>query len=102
MGRCFAMLVLCASLLVGCMGSPVKESKVELHMKTGVAKAKELLENYAKGMPIGSEASIFGKIVDEAKETDPAKAEIIKHGFDELLASKSGHKEKAKEILKKL
>ena len=101
-GPCIGILLVAVMTVAGCSSGRVKEKTVELHMTQGLERAKEYLQNYAKGDPIGSEASLFGQLVDEVRKTDPAKADILEKGFADLQKSKSGLAPKAKELLSKL
>ena len=97
------ILVAALAAAVGCDSGRVKEQKVELHMTHGLERAKEYLQNYANGEPIGSEGSAFSGIVEDVRKTDPAKADILEKGFAELRKAKGAElKVKAQALLKKL
>ncbi|MCS7238505.1 MAG: hypothetical protein NZ899_09565 [Thermoguttaceae bacterium] len=87
----------------GCGGGNVPQKKVvEVPMPKGVERAKILLQNYAKGQPLGSEVSSFPEIVEEAKKTDPDKAAILEQGLAELQKNPAKRQQIAQDLLKKL
>jgi hypothetical protein len=67
-----------------------------------IARAKTILNNYANGMPVASEASSFDDIVSAVKAKDAAKGEILEKGFGAIKANPSSAKAKATELLKQL
>ena len=91
-------------VLGGCGKSGVPARKTyQVPMKGPLDEAKSLLENYANGQPLGSEASRFKDLVDAVRKTDPAKADILEKGFAELQKTPpQGLARKAKEILSAL
>lgn len=96
-------------LLVGISGGCTKGDQgqqvktYEIPMKGPLDQAKSILENYAKGGRMGSEAAGFDALVKAVRETDPAKADILQKGFAELQKTPpQGLAAKAKEILDKL
>jgi hypothetical protein len=97
-----AVLLLAALTPSGCGPAGVREKTVEIQNSTGLAEARAILERYAKGAPMTSEASDFPQIVDEVRKTDPAKAEILEKGFADLQKRKGNLAPKARELLKKL
>jgi hypothetical protein len=71
----------------------------------GLDLGKELLEGYAAGKPVGSEIVGFSQIVEDAKQQDTAKAEILDRGFSEirqLMNKPAAIPAKAKEVLAQL
>lgn len=91
----------CAFATIGC-GPPgrVKEEVIEVKENSALDQAKQLLNNYAKGQALGSEATSFEYIVNKVRETDPPRADILQKGFTDLQKPKADIKAKAKEILK--
>ena len=85
----------------GC-GGGVQEQTFEKKQDPPLERAKVILQRYADGAPMTSEASEFPTIVEEVRKTDAAKADILQKGFDDLKSHKSDLKEKSKELLKKL
>jgi DNA-directed RNA polymerase subunit F len=73
-----------------------------MEMPTGLEHAKQLLENYAKGRPLASEAATFPQIVEQVKKTDPQKAKILEEGFADLQRSPRDLRTKAQALLKRL
>jgi hypothetical protein len=100
--RSLGILLAAAAALAGCESGRIKEQTVDLHMTKGLERAKEYIEHYAKGEPIGSEAAAFSGVVEEVRATDPAKAEVLEKGFADLLKAKGDLKPKAQALLKKL
>lgn len=97
------------ALLVGALAAPgcgppgkVKEEVIEVKENTGLEQARQILNNYAKGQPLGSEVTSFDNIVARVRETDPFSADILQKGFADLQKPKTDTKAKAKEILKAL
>ncbi len=85
----------------GCGGA--KGPQPELKPQTGVERAKAILNDYAQGSPMGSEAMTFEEIVEELRKTDPQKATILEKGFADIKrAPPSGRAAKARELLKQL
>lgn len=89
-------------LAIGCESGKIQEKTIEVKENGGLARAKQLLESYAKGQPLGSEVTSYQGIVDEVRQTDSARADALEKGFAELQKLKAGTAAKAKEILKQL
>jgi hypothetical protein len=65
--------------------------------------AKLTLQQYIDGETMGSEVESFDEIVTQVQTIDPAKAEILKRGFEELKrAPPNALKPVAKKILDQL
>lgn len=97
------------ALLVGALAAPgcgppgkVKEEVIEVKENTALEQAKQLLNNYAKGQPLGSEVTSFAGIAAQVRQTDPTRGEILEKGFADLQKPKTDTRAKAKEILKAL
>src|SRR5262249_48282529 len=86
--------------LCGCGGG--KGPQAEVQPQSGLERAKVILNDYAKGAPMGSEAMTFEEIVGEVRKTDPQKATILEKGFADLKRSPGNRSVKASELLKKL
>lgn len=101
---CFAMLAAAVLLpLAGCAGESSQQTRtIEVQEQSGIDQAKQLLQGYVDGNPVGSEADSYASIVEAVREEDPAKAEMLEAGLDEILANPSGASSKAKELLGKL
>ena len=98
-----AVICIAAFVATGCNSNKVKEETIEVKPLSGLDRAKTVLENYANGAPIASEATSFPGIVEEVRKTDPAKADVLEKGFVELQKVKGGQlSAKAKELLKNL
>jgi hypothetical protein len=79
-------------------GSP----PVEVKPQGGLERAKVILNDYAKGVPMGSEAETFEEIVQEVRQTDPQKAAILEKGFADLKRDARNLSGKARALLKQL
>lgn len=88
--------------LVGCGDGGQRIKTVEAPSVDPIAEAKAILNNYANGMPVTSEASEFPDLVARVKAKDPAKGDILEKGLADIQKSKSGVREKAKALLQKL
>lgn len=93
--------VLGASVGCGPAGT-VKEQTIEVKQNSSLEQAKQLLTNYSKGQPVGSEATSFNNIVDEVRKADPTRADILAKGFAELQKPKANTAAIAKDTLKQL
>jgi hypothetical protein len=82
----------------GLGGSP----PVEIQPQSGLERAKGILNDYAKGVAMGSEAATFEEIVAEVRQTDPQKATILEKGFADLKRSPQNLSGKARALLKQL
>jgi hypothetical protein len=88
-------------LLIGCGKSyvPPQPMTGEDYLRL----AKLTLQQYIDGETMGSEIESFDEIVAQVQTIDPAKAEILKKGFEELKrASPNALKPIAKRILDQL
>jgi len=88
--------------LLGLWGCAGKGPQDGVQPQSGLERAKEILNDYAKGEPMGSEAMAFDEIVADVRKTDPQKATILEKGFADLKRSPNNRSAKAKELLKKL
>ena len=77
------------------------EKTYQVEIPKGIEKAKQLLQSYADGQPLGSEVENYATIVEEVRATDSAKADILAKGFEELKAA-SNPKKKAEGLLEQL
>jgi hypothetical protein len=87
--------------LVGLCGCG-KEPPVVVQPQSGLERAKGILNDYANGVPLGSEQMTFEEIVAEVRTTDPQKAGILEKGFADLKRSPGNLRAKARELLKQL
>jgi len=84
--------------LWGCGPGP----PVEVKPQGSLERAKAILNDYVQGAPLGSEAMTFQEIVEEVRQSDPKKAEILEKGFAELKRSPASRGAKARELLQQL
>ena len=87
--------------LVGLCGCG-KDARVEVQPQSGLERAKGILNDYANGAPMASEAATFEEIVAEVRKTDPQKATILEKGFADLKRSPQNLSGKARALLKQL
>ncbi|MCI0360683.1 MAG: hypothetical protein L0211_19575 [Planctomycetaceae bacterium] len=87
----------------GCQqsGTPTVET-FEAPVQDALVEAKTVLQRYADGSPVTSEAEGFANLAQRVKEKDPAKGEILDKGLAEIKANPNIAKAKAAELLKKL
>ena len=88
--------------LLGLCGCGRNSRPVEVQPQSGLERAKVILNDYAKGVPMGSEAMAFDEIVVEVRKTDPEKATILEKGFADLRRAPGNRSVTARELLKKL
>jgi hypothetical protein len=97
--------VLSFPVLVGC-GGGVKEEAIQVKPIDPMDQVKQTLDRYAKGEPITSEVTSFDYMVNQLREKDAAKADILQKGLDELKDPKKTTKAqlpgKAKDLMSKL
>ncbi|MCR4410794.1 MAG: hypothetical protein NUV77_00040 [Thermoguttaceae bacterium] len=105
MSRMFSLVagLALAVTVFGC-AETVKEKKVQIKTPTDpLVPAVTILEQYANGQPMGSEATSFPNLVEELRKADPAKADILQKGLDDLQKSpESARAGKAKALLEQL
>jgi len=82
----------------GLGGSP----PIEVQPQSGLERAKVILNDYAKGVPMGSEAETFAEIVQEVRETEAQKAALLEKGFADLKRKARNLSGKARALLKQL
>lgn len=85
----------------GC-GGELQDEQIKVRTEDPLTNAKSLLQRYADGQWPGSEVTTFAYMVEEVRKVDPAKAEVLKKGFDEIQASPQEAAAKARELLGKL
>lgn len=103
--HCVMIALAVAAAVHGC-GPSVKQERIEIKAPAAsnpLAEATSLLERYAGGQPLTSEATSFPNLVERVRKEDSAKADILAAGFAELeKAAPAARPAKAKEILSKL
>jgi hypothetical protein len=97
-----ALLFLAMAATVGCGPTGVREVKVEGKNPPALEQAKVILQRYADGAPVSSEASDFPRLVEEVRKTDPEKADVLEKGFAYLRQTKGSPAPVAREMLKRL
>jgi hypothetical protein len=101
LNRLLAGLAL-AGLAVGCGGGGVKEKTVVVKNTDIMQQVQGTLQNYARGQPLASEVTSYDYMIEEVRKIDPAKADILKAGLDDLKKTRGSPAPKAKALLKKL
>ena len=96
-----ALGIVCLALL-GLCGCGSNSPPVEVQPQSGLERAKVILNDYASGVPLGSEAMAFEEIVAEVRKTDQEKATILEKGFADLKRSPQSLREKARALLRQL
>ena len=84
--------------LCGCGKAP----PIEIQPQSGLERAKGILNDYASGVPLGSEGATYEEIVAEVRKTDEQKATILEKGFADLKRSPQNLRDKARALLKQL
>lgn len=99
-----ATLVLASCLAFsGCgSGDLPKVEQVEAPTVDPLVEAKTILNNYAQGRPVTSEAESFPDLIARVKEKDAAKGAILEKGLTEIKSNPSMAQTKATELLKQL
>lgn len=95
-----AFLVLTALGVVATVGcNPEVETKVIAVKPNPAAEVRAMLESYANGQPVTSEAAGYDDLVARLKAADPAKGEAFAKFVDETRKSPAGVSERAKKLL---
>ncbi len=102
MFRAMGALILAVAVLAGCNPSGVEVRTYQIKKASGLDQAKQLLQTYANGAPLGSEVTSYPQIIEQVKKDDPQKGELLEKGFAELQQAGAGCAEKAKALLKQL
>lgn len=89
--------------VAGC-GAPVKEQQIEIKTaKDPLFLPRSVLQRYADGQALGSEVTSFPKMVEDLRAADPAKADVLEKGLQELQQADSAARPgKAKSLLEQL
>lgn len=101
---CGLTLLAPIALFTGC-GTGLPEQTIQVDAANDpLNEPRSILKRYADGQKIGSERESFDRIVKSVQESDPAAAEILSAGFEELkkTSSDSAFKKKAKELYDKI
>jgi hypothetical protein len=90
-------------VFLGCSGAETpKVQTVEAPVADPLVEAKTILNNYANGMPVTSEAESFPDLIARAKEKDAAKGALLEKGLMEIKSNPASAQAKATELLKQL
>jgi len=100
---CRFVLVSAVALgVVGC-NSPVKEEQIEIKTNDPLLLPRSVLQRYADGQTLGSEVTSFPKMVEDVRATDPARADMLEKGLEELQQSSQDELPgKAKKLLEQI
>ena len=88
--------------LAGCSGGSVKEETIEVPKVSAVDEAKQILQNYANGAPLTSEAAGFPDLITRVKAEDAAKGAELEKGLAQIQAQPNNRASIAKSLLTKL
>ena len=88
--------------LLGLSGCGRSAPPVQVQPQSGLERAKVILNDYANGLPMGSEGATYEEIVAEVRKTDPQKATILEKGFADLKRSPQSLRDKARALLRQL
>lgn len=90
-------------IAAGC-GGGVPEQQIEVKAANDPLHVpRSVLERYAQGQPLGSEVTSFPGMVEAVRKTDPARADILEAGLEEIQnASAPARRSKARELLDQL
>lgn len=86
---CLAFVVSLGSAFVGCSQGVPEEVITVSAANDPFFEPRSILERYKAGQKPGSEQSSFEALVNNVKAVDPAKAEILASGFEEIRNAKS-------------
>lgn len=91
-------------LATGCGDERRKEEQIDVKTANDPLHApRSILQRYAAGQPLGSEATSFPHMVEEVRKVDPNRAAILEKGLEEIQkAAPAARRGKAKELLAKL
>lgn len=93
----FILVAVPATCTVGC--SRGRGTKHEVNMKPDpVVEARNMLEAYAGGQPLGSEQEIFADLIARVSAADAAKGASLKAFLDETMAKGKVDAAKAKQV----
>jgi len=95
-------LALVSTGLVGCGGGAVKEETIEVPKASAIDEAKQVLQNYANGAPLTSEAAGFPSLIERVKAEDAAKGEEVEKALNQIQATPNNRAAIAKGALGKL
>lgn len=101
--RCLWMASLFAMIAVGC-GSSVREETIEVKASNDpLHTPRSILQRYAEGQALGSEVQSYPKLVEDVQKVDPARAQILEKGLQEIQkAAPAARPALAKNLLTKL
>jgi hypothetical protein len=105
--RAIAVLAPCALTVVslglaGCGGGPVKEETIQVQKISAIEEAKQILQNYANGAPLTSEAASFPDLITRVKAEDAAKGAELEKGLSQIQAQPNNRASIAKSLISKL
>ncbi|MBA2116473.1 hypothetical protein [Bremerella alba] len=99
-------IVVAASLLtlplVGCSQSSQKQRIIPLKASASLNNARSILENYAKGAPVTSEADSFDTVVAGVRKENPKVADILAEAFQKIRENPGNRARIAKDTLKEM
>lgn len=97
-GFCLILIASCLAV-VGCSKPANQNIEIKVDAMAGV---RTLLEGYAKGQPLRSEVTLFPDYVNTVRKVDPAKADILEKGLEDIKKPGTDIRAKAKELMGKV
>lgn len=101
-----SVVALCAALFTvttGCGGGAEEKTIAVSAANDPLHEPRMLLQKYAEGQQMGSEATSFEYMVNQVKAVDPKRAEVLRLGFEDLKsAAPAARKAKAKTLLEQI
>ncbi len=95
-----ALAVIVVSL--GCSRTSQQERIIPLKASASLENARSVLQNYANGAPVTSEAAGFDPMVEGVRKEDPASADILQDAFSKIKANPASRVAVAKKALEEL
>lgn len=89
--------------VAGCRPS-MREEQIDVKESNDPLNApRTLLQRYADGQPMGSEATSFAKMVEDVRKVDAARADVLEKGLAEIEKAPPGKRPAlAKALLQKI
>lgn len=85
----------------GCTGG-VKQETIVVKEQDPMLQVRATLLNYVRGQPLASEVTSYDFMVEALRKADPAKADILKAGLDDLKKVKGSPAPKARDLMRRL
>ncbi len=84
----FAALAVIPLFVVGCGQGPREEQTIAVKASNDPLELpRSVLRQYAAGQPMGSEAAGFDAMIETVRKADPARADVLQKGLEEIKAA---------------